>query len=130
MTVCVVDSHALLWYLTDSPRLGKGAVAALENPQTELVIPTMALAELKHLHERRRIPASLSTLKEMMVRDQRCSTYPLDEDVVDAMPAGLEIHDGIICATALVLQALLGTSVKIITRDEQITNSRCVETIW
>jgi len=41
----VVDTHALFWYLGNSPRLGPGADAALSAPDSELVLPAIALAE-------------------------------------------------------------------------------------
>ncbi len=34
----IVDTHALVWYIIDDPRLGKGAKQVLDNPSALLVI--------------------------------------------------------------------------------------------
>ncbi len=62
--------------------------------------------------------------------DERFWIYPLDLSVVEAVPLGLDIHDGIICGTALVQQSTGGNQVKVITRDAAIRNAGVVETLW
>ena len=42
--VCVADTHALVWYLSASARLGKRAAALLERQDSRIVIPTIVLA--------------------------------------------------------------------------------------
>lgn len=37
--ILVVDTHALVWYLSASPKLSSKAKAALQNPQNSIVIP-------------------------------------------------------------------------------------------
>lgn len=51
----VVDTHALVWYLTNDTRLGVGARQVLDDPSALLVIPTIVLAEAKHISERKPI---------------------------------------------------------------------------
>ncbi len=46
------------------------------------------------------------------------------------MPAGLDIHDGIIVATALLFRDVLQQPTSLITRDRPITESGLVEVVW
>jgi hypothetical protein len=59
--------------------------------------------------------------------DPRCTIYPIDLSVVSKAPLGLDIHDSLIVGTALVQrEAVTG----ILTRDEAITSSGLVSTVW
>ena len=82
MTACVTDTHALVWYLTGSKRLGRKAAEVFELPEVRIVIPTTVLAELKYLHQRSRIPLSLSVVERLIAADQRCLVFPMTEEVV------------------------------------------------
>lgn len=124
---CVVDTHALIWYFLDSDRLGHGARVVLKDGANRIVIPTIVLAELRHLHHRGRIGVSYDELMEVIEADARCELYSFDQDVLSRLPVELETHDGIICATALILTTVSGETV---TRDAQIVGSGLVETIW
>jgi predicted nucleic acid-binding protein len=95
-----------------------------------LVIPSIVLAELKHLAERGRVEMTLGTVIAAIRSDTRASVYPLDERVVELMPSGLEIHDAIICATALIYRNLFAEEVRVVTRDEGIARAGIVETLW
>ena len=44
----------------------------------------------------------------------------MDEDVVERMPEGLNIHDALIVATGLVYKNILGQDVIMLTEDEEI----------
>lgn len=55
----VIDTHALVWYLTDDPRLGKKARQILETDGNQLILPAIVLAEVRHIAERKRVPISL-----------------------------------------------------------------------
>jgi len=126
----VVDTHAFIWYLTDSPRLGGLARQALLDPAALLVVPSIALAELRFLSQRGRITLGWEDVGALLNRDARCVVHPLHRQIVDQMPAGLNIHDALICATALFYRDSLGEAVQIVTRDAKIAESQLVETVW
>jgi PIN domain nuclease of toxin-antitoxin system len=42
----VVDTHALIWFLAGSPRLGVNAASVLSDPASELILPATVLAEI------------------------------------------------------------------------------------
>ena len=130
MMVCVIDTHALVWYLTDDKRLGKQAAELLDRPDTRIVVPVIVLAELKYLHRRSRISLSFSAVLTIIGADERCSVYPVNEEVVDLLPLDLDIHDAIICATALVCRRAIGEDTVVLTKDQAITDSGLVSTVW
>jgi PIN domain nuclease of toxin-antitoxin system len=128
--VCVIDTHALVWYLTDDKRLSKRAAELLDRPDTRIVVPVIVLAELKYLHQRSRISLSFSAVQTIIGADERCAVYPMNEEVVDLLPLDLDIHDAIVCATALACKRATGEDTVVLTRDQAITDSGRVATVW
>lgn len=126
----VADTHALVWFLEDNRRLSKPAKAVLLDSSSEIVIPTIVLAEAKFLFAKQRINIDLSSLYRRMVAARNCSVYPLDESVIDHMPTSLEIHDAIIVGTGLVIEKIFNEEVVVITRDETIGESGLIKTLW
>src|SRR3712207_6296332 len=55
----VVDTHALVWFLESSPRLSTAAQNALTDRTTQVVVPTIVLAEITFLYARQRITIDL-----------------------------------------------------------------------
>lgn len=54
MSDFVTDTHALIWYLQDSPRLGKVAQAAFDacdSGRVVVYIPSICLVEIIYLQE-------------------------------------------------------------------------------
>ena len=51
-------------------------------------------------------------------------------ETVRLIPGNLEMHDGIIVATALLIQDSSDEDVAVITRDRAIRDSGLVETVW
>src|SRR5258708_38189349 len=106
----VLDTHALVWYLEASSRLSANAKAVIDAPDTQLVLPLIGLTEAVFIIGRGRtsIP-DVSTLLNRVLSDQRIELFPFTWEVFQqSMTATVipEIHDRIIVATALHLQAL------------------------
>lgn len=115
--IYVLDTHAIVWYLATDPRLSSAAEAVLDNLMAELVIPTMVLVEIQHLHAKKKFQANLASVEQQLIAIRNCTVYPLNKKVVSQIPAGLDIHDSIIVATALVYRDLCQKPVTLITRD-------------
>jgi PIN domain nuclease of toxin-antitoxin system len=133
MAGVVVDTHTIVWYLQDDPRLSTKAAKVLDAATAAgdaIYIPSICLVELTYLIEKRRLGS--------LVRDQLiqtlddpatpCSLVPLDRSVADALELVKrsevsDLPDRIIAATALALQAPL------ISRDARVRASQ-VQTIW
>ena len=58
----VTDTHGLIWYLEDSPRLGAQArkcFEACDQGQCNIHVPTICLVEIITLQEKGRIPSEV-----------------------------------------------------------------------
>jgi PIN domain nuclease of toxin-antitoxin system len=127
MRTFVVDTHALAWFVSRDRRLGAKARAVLRAPDVRLIIPAIVLAEIKYLAHKGRLMKSLDEALRVIGSDPRCTIYPVDLSVVSKAPLSLDIHDSLIVGTALVQrEAITG----ILTRDEAITSSDLVPTLW
>jgi PIN domain nuclease of toxin-antitoxin system len=129
----VLDTHTLVWYLEGSPRLSTRAKAIVDDSSNQLVVPLIVLAEAAFLVERGRIAiSSVPNLLSDVQADQRIELFPFTWEIFQqSLTATIipEIHDRIIVATALHLQAL-GHTVALVTRDGMITQSGLVSIIW
>lgn len=129
----IIDTHALLWYLADSPRLSTAADAVLQEPTSVIVLPATAYAEACWIVERGRVPAlTVADVRAAIDADPRISIHPLDRGVIDrsqGLTAINEMHDRQIVATALVL-ADEGEMVTRLTHDGNITASGLVPVVW
>ncbi len=128
--VYVVDTHAIVWFFEESNELGKEALNILNSENSNLIIPTIVLAEIFYLSNRRKITPSFEIILQTIEQDERCIIYPLDINVLRFLPEGLSIHDGIICGTALVYRELLKEDVRFITKDKEIVDSGIIYTVW
>lgn len=93
------------------------------------MVPTVVLAEAKHISERKRIPLSFDEIMQTIAADPRITIFPLDVFVVAGMPGNLDIHDALIVATAFAAQKLFAEEIAILTRDELITASRLLPVV-
>lgn len=133
MNKYVLDTHALVWYIEGHSRLSPKALSIIDDPNVDLVLPMIALAEAMFIVERGKttIP-DISTLLDRIDGDQRITLHPLDRQVMDktlVLQEIPEMHDRQIAATALVLVDL-GYTVHLLTKDEILVASDSVSTIW
>jgi PIN domain nuclease of toxin-antitoxin system len=62
MSDAVTDTHGLIWYLENSPRLGSSASKtfdACDRGEAIIYVPTICLVEIIYLQEKGRIPTDL-----------------------------------------------------------------------
>lgn len=129
----VLDTHALIWLLEGSSRLGPAAKALLLEPTSELVLPAIALAESVWIVSRGKTSiSSVEALLAVINQDPRIVIYPLDQIVIEQtllLSEINEMHDRQVVATALVIQAQ-GDEVALLTCDQNITEAGLVTVIW
>jgi predicted nucleic acid-binding protein len=128
--IYVADTHPLVWHLENSPSLSDQAAAILEDPSSRIIIPTIVLAEIWHLYHRKRISTSPDAIRSRILASANCAVYPLDEPVLELLPPGLELHDAIIVATALVYRDVIGEQVAVVTKDRAIHTGGLVDVVW
>ncbi len=100
----VVDTHALIWFLEGSPKLGSAVRRVLSDPNSELVLPTDQRIQLS--------PLTLAVLQQSLA----AGTVP-------------EMHDRLIVATAMWLRHI-GHQVALLTVDKSITAAALTPIIW
>ena len=133
MAALVVDTHAVIWYLLDDPRLSVRAGAALDqacDSGDSIHVPLICLVEATYLTEKGRIaPLAMQKLSLVLREpDGNFRLAPLEFRVAtavadiprDQVP---DLPDRVIAATALALDLPL------VTRDAKI-QAADIQTIW
>lgn len=133
MTDYVADTHALIWYLEDSPRLGSQARAAFDacdRGEIRIYVPTICLVEIVYLMEKGRILPEMKSMldEELKSGESGLILADLNMEVVEQIANVLrddipDLPDRVIAATALAL------NLPLISRDRKIVLSG-VDTIW
>jgi PIN domain nuclease of toxin-antitoxin system len=133
MTDYVADTHALIWYLENSSRLGPQARAvfdACDRGEIRIYVPTICLVEIVYLMEKRRISPEMKSMldEELKSGESGLVLADLNMDVVEQIANVLrddipDLPDRVIAATALAL------NLPLISRDQKIVLSG-LETIW
>ena len=125
----VIDTHALVWYLEEDPRLSTDASQTFDRIDQSIitgVVPTIVLAEIMHISERGRITSRYQDVARQLEESPNFVIAPFDFDILAHMQdlTGLELHDRIIVGTSLSIGA------RLITRDETVRNANVVDCIW
>ena len=126
----VVDTHALWWYLRSPGRLTAAASAVFRLAETgnaTIVVPAIAVAELYFLSVKLSQPFNPSELLEALASVDGIELSDLGRaqlERLDQFPDIPEMHDRLIAAEAAALDA------PVVTRDEVLSASPAVETIW
>lgn len=125
----VVDTHALFWYLVDSPRLSESGRRIFQDAlagEVMLILSPIVLLELYGLLRKVKAPvdweAELSLLEQPPFWIEPITTEDLR--LLNRLETIFELHDRLIAATALRLNA------PILTCDPQIHACPAVRCVW
>ena len=125
----VTDTHSLVWYFTSDPRLSSKALSAFSEAESDgnIIVPAVVLAEIMFIAKKGRITISFAETLDKIGESGNFIIAPLDADILkiaDKIGANMEMHDKLIAATAIYYEAVL------ITRDENLSRSQIVTTVW
>ncbi len=133
MAGVIADTHALIWYLLDSPRLSDSASVQFEACHTggvRIGVASISIVEIVYLVDKGRIPTqTIPLLQEGLERQSSLlEIVPLTQSIamtVRQVPREQvpDLPDRVIAATALHL------AVPLISRDRRIQLSN-VTTVW
>lgn len=123
-----LDTHALIWYFTGQSTLGKKAKRILDEIFTEqhvCFIPSIVLLESFHVGLKKSKFVFPKFLEKL--RLPNIIVVPLDKVILTTcfrLPKHLDIHDRVICATAVVNESIL------ISKDSTIHKIADIQVIW
>jgi len=129
MTSFVADTHALVWHLTNSTRLGRAArhaFAQADRGRATCQVPAIALVEISLIHERGRIRVGVAKILEALAPHPGWGVLPLDiEQTLEfaALPAIRDPMD------RLVVAAARATGSRLISADAKL-DGHGVERVW
>ena len=126
----VADTHVLLWWFIDSPRISSKASALLEKcerGENVIFIPSIVIAESLSIFDKKRVSFNFKKLFKKIHTSENFVLVALDYPILEKMVALKEfpeLHDKIIVSTAKYLKA------PIITKDTSLQKLPAVKTIW
>ena len=129
MRAVVADTHALLWHLTESRRLGKAArraFAAADAGRWRCHVPVVVLIETWLLHERGRLRIDPSHVLQQIADHPGYATLPLSVDQVMEFGALAGIRDPM---DRLIVAAARALNASLITADDAL-GGHGVPTVW
>jgi PIN domain nuclease of toxin-antitoxin system len=65
----LIDTHALLWWLSDDPRLSYRAQAVISNPENDVFISACAGYEIAYKQSLGKLPPSPENLSRLLLRE-------------------------------------------------------------
>ena len=128
-----VDTHAMLWYLQGSTRLSRRARATIDDGvQLGGVVVSMGVVfDLVYLTEKGKLPVAAMQQVRHVIDDpvQPFTLAPVTSSVMDSFiaPAPTRLPDP---WDRLIVATAVSEGLSLVTRDELITESRLVQTIW
>ncbi len=125
----LLDTHTLLWAVTDEDKLGAGAARAIAvTPYDQLAISDISLQEIGLIYHARKISFSGTPADALGQMLPFVTVLPISLEAGLLAPSlGLphgDQFDRIIAATAKIHKLIL------ITKDANITDSGVVPTLW
>lgn len=123
----LLDTHAAIWLLEGSPKLGIAARAALDEAET-IALADISLLEISMLGARGAITLKPDPETALKGFTDRLTILPIDARIAaDAVSVALpqrDPFDRVITATARVHELTL------VTKDRDITDAKVVTVIW
>ena len=126
----VVDTQALIWWLTDRQKLGaraRGVFDAAERGETRLIISAIVIAELYYANRKWRLFADFGSVLGRLKAQPYITLVPFTPDDVQEFPqddAVPEMHDRLIAGLARRL------GLPLVTSDDQIRDAGLVPVVW
>jgi len=73
----LLDTHALIWWLADSPKLSRAARSAIADPRNTVLATAVNGYEIANKERLGRLPGKLTGILPQVLRRSRISIHPL-----------------------------------------------------
>ena len=130
ITRITVDTHTLVWFLDKTLKAKRLSAKALEVIRESenygvIYVSAISLMEIVDLSEKGRISVSFQNVLSLIDTNEAYKVIPVDDELVKTtIPLqGMEIHDRLIMATALMTDSIL------VSRDKEI-RATGLNVIW
>lgn len=133
MATVLLDTHSIIWYLSDASNLSSDAESAIDEAAESgaILVSAITVVELVYLVEKGRVPSDVLVLL-LDVIDDTTMPYTVADLTIDVAKTLQKISrsdipdmpDRIIAATGLAL------GLPIVTKDSAITKCADLTTIW
>jgi PIN domain nuclease of toxin-antitoxin system len=126
----VTDTHALLWWFTNSPKISPRASEIFEKcerGENVIFIPSIVIAEALSIFEKKRVSFDFKKLFKKIYESENFVLIALDYGILQKMvdlKDIFELHDKIIVSTAKYL------NFPIITKDKVLQDIPYIKTVW
>ena len=126
----VTDTHALIWWFTDSPKISLKAAEIFEKcerGENIIFVPSIVIAEALSIFDKKRVIFDFRRLFKMINDSVNFRLIALDYPILLKMVALKdipELHDKIIVSTAKYL------NLPVITKDEILQSISHIKTVW
>ncbi len=130
--IVILDTNFLIKYFLGSSDLGNEAKSIFEDESVFLIIPSISLFEIKYSTLKGKLPGAILESVLKLIEQGNCMLYPLDQSLLDHLSKDLNIHDGIIYATALIQRKNFDETIYLLTKDKEIKDLKqdLVKVVW
>jgi PIN domain nuclease of toxin-antitoxin system len=126
----IADTHALLWWFTNSPKLSLKVLdifAGCERGENIIFVPSIVIAEALSIFDKKRVSFNFRNLFKKLHESENfiliALDYPILQKMIDLNDLP-ELHDKIIVATAKHLNFPL------ITKDQILQKLSYIKVVW
>ena len=126
----ITDTHALLWWFTNSPKLGSQAAQIFqkcEGGKSIVFVPSIVIAEALSIFDKKRVAFDFRKLFTKITRSENYVIISLDisilQKIIDLKDIP-ELHDKIIVSTTKYL------NLPLITKDSVLQSLPHIKTVW
>lgn len=123
----VVDTHALLWYVTSDERLSRRVEKILDEAHHIIIVPSIVLVEAIDILEKGKVSYQIEIFLSALKSSEHYTLAPVTWEIVELyrkLNAVLDIHDRLIVATAQYWNA------SILTKDKEIAQYYGERVVW
>ena len=128
--ICVLDTHALVWFLQKDKKLPKKVVDIILNEEESKQVPFIVLCEIHYLHHHNRFGLSALEVRKHLEKVASFEIMSHVPDQLEYLDQELDIHDALIVASARALAKASEEEVVIFSRDEQIKKYASLPVLW